>query len=174
MDALLEQLARDPSGDRRRRRRRALAVAVVALTLVVGAAASLRNPVNRPAWRPLILVAAARAQADRPQVVVVPVEGGEERVIAEGDLPALTVDGREVVFATGAGHSQIAAASFGGGPQRVLGELPGKVEGIAVGPDGMVHVAVAGSGDTTAWRVPPSSFDPTEVEPGVAKVDLPF
>jgi WD40-like Beta Propeller Repeat len=116
---------------------------------VTMALADLDRPSVTPDGR--TLVAHADAQ-ERPRVVVVPLDGGEERTLADGVLPSLTLDGREVVYL--APGERIVALPLGGGTPRLLAAAPGRVRRIVVGGDGQVHLAVAEKEGFAAWRVP--------------------
>ena len=86
---------------------------------------------------------------------------GEDRVVAVGETPALTADGREVLYAT-ADPPQLFAQPLHGGSPRLLARLPGPVDMITAGPDGYAHVRVARE-RSEAWRVPIAGGEPSVI-----------
>ena len=100
----------------------------------------------------------------RAQIVSVPLDGGDPVPVVEGETPALTPDGTEVVYSvTGTGRV-MAIALAGGGPRHVT-QVPGTIWSINVGPDGEVHLLVARPQRWEAWSAPLAG--------GAAAVELP-
>jgi hypothetical protein len=86
--------------------------------------------------------------------------GSEERIIGEGNLPALSVDGKEVFYRVpfDAGKTRIVAAPVAGLPPgqspRIVVELPAELGAIAADADGELHLKVTVDQGYAAWHAP--------------------
>jgi hypothetical protein len=99
-------------------------------------------------------VIAARKERDRraSSVVVVPASGeGEPRVVAAGDKPFASRDGKHVYFAAGA---QLHAVPITGGPSRVIATLPEPIDSGVDAVDG-IHVSAG-----AAFRIVGGTAEP--------------
>jgi hypothetical protein len=110
--------------------------------------ADIRHLRVAPDGRELFAESGALAGA---RIIAVAVDSGEDRVLAVGTNPALTLDGAEVVYAAG---PRILAVPRSGGAPRTLAEIDGKVAALDVGGDGHVHLSLTRGGTREAWRVP--------------------
>lgn len=101
------------------------------------------------------LIAGVRKGARRA-IVAIPLDGGEERPIVDGETPALSADGQEVIFSRAEGaRTLLLAVPRAGGTARPLAEVPGLVTHLAVGPDGILHLARRLDRGLEASRVAP-------------------
>ncbi|HEY5920064.1 MAG TPA: protein kinase, partial [Kofleriaceae bacterium] len=107
------------------------------------------------------LVAEARRET-RSEVVLVATDGTGERVLAIGHSPALTPDGRDVVFATGLGPSVIQIMPVAGGPARALATLPEMVRRIEIDEKRVAHIWVRGD---SASRIALAGGEPVREAP---------
>jgi protein kinase-like protein/WD40 repeat protein len=115
--------------------------------------ADFEGPVAAPDGRWLFAVARRFGRSEvRALSLVEPVE----RVVAEGDHPALSRDGRVLYFAVpDGGATRILAVEWeAGGAARALARVPGTVERLAMGGDGALHATSAAVDGAAAWRVP--------------------
>ncbi len=83
-------------------------------------------------------------RTDGPHVAELPLDGSAERILADGAMPDVTPDDREIVFRRpGAGASwRVLAVSRQGGEPRLITEVEGLLHDIVVGADGRVHLRV--------------------------------
>jgi hypothetical protein len=97
------------------------------------------------------------AEADRDGkhfVIAAATDGKGERVLAEGSVPALTLDGREIVFAAPGQPATLTVLTRATGATRRLVELAGELEHVTPGPDGELHLRLHRASGIEAWRVP--------------------
>ena len=91
-------------------------------------------------------------------------DGGEERLIAEGDLFILTLDGSEVIYTDlFAGATRLRAVPLDGGPMRELGTVPGHALRLFISPSGpsaIVRTLQADAGKLVTWRMPLAGGSP--------------
>ncbi len=103
-----------------------------------GATELLAAPGNfdRPAWSPnSTLVAVGRTEGEKGEVVIVPIDGAEPRVLVEGDgdavpgHPVFSPDSAAVVVSvlTGSSHSLQVIPTVGGPP---VAEIPNALNGV--------------------------------------------
>src|SRR5262249_60805248 len=71
----------------------------------------------------------------RPQIVIVPHAGGDPVPFADGQAPALTPDGAQIVYTLD--HAVLTRPSMGG-PVRRVTDAPGQVLRMTGGADGQV------------------------------------
>jgi serine/threonine protein kinase len=77
------------------------------------------------------------------RIVSYPLPTGDERIITEGESPALTADERELVFARREGKvTRILAMPRAGGPERLVATLPQTVGALSVGGDGIIDISL--------------------------------
>src|SRR5262249_19802237 len=75
------------------------------------------------------------------------------RVLVEGENPALTPDGEEVLYSV-TGTGTVLAIPRRGGASRSVTMVPGLVRFLGVGADKRVHMMVARSQAWEAWGAP--------------------
>jgi hypothetical protein len=116
------------------------------------------------------LYAAVRRQGKR-LIVAVSLDDGAERLLGEGETPALSADGRHVIATVEAGRmTRIVAWPRGGGEARTLGTVQARVTDLRVGPDGAIHLAGALDRDRIAWRLVPGGAVERDAPPPVTLV----
>jgi Tol biopolymer transport system component len=112
----------------------------------------------------------------RPRVVAYRVDGGAERVLTDGELPAPTWNGAEVIFTRtlAAGRTAILAMPLAGGAVRPLAEVDGEILSARASLDGWVHFQRDRDGRAAAWRVWLAGGQPEEEAPDPWSLVLPL
>jgi serine/threonine protein kinase len=118
---------------------------------VTGASTYVYTHVN-PSPDGKVLFAQEFAVAGRRQLVRIPLEGGDPSVLGEGESPALTPDGAELLF--GRGPKLLAMPTHGENAPRVVADLPGTAYDLHVGQDGRVHMMITRQTGHESWSVP--------------------
>jgi hypothetical protein len=102
------------------------------------------------------LFAVAR-RGGKSEVRAIALDDGSERVLTEGDTPAL--DGSEEIVwlsvGDGAGARVVAVPRAGGEP-RLMARLPAPLRRLVRGGDGAMHASVIGARGDEAWSLPPA------------------
>jgi serine/threonine protein kinase len=98
-------------------------------------------------------------------VIALPLDGGEERILGEGIVPAITLDGETVLFGSADVPPRLLAVSRAGGAIRTVAQLPGPLVDLAAGPDGNAHASLRLPGGVEAWRIPLSGGVPSREAP---------
>jgi hypothetical protein len=125
----------------------------------------LAQPQVAPDGAAVIAVAIGSPDAE---VVTIPVDSGAPVTLVKGESPALSPDGREVLYSV-TGTGRVLAMPRAGGPPRPVTEVPGKVLRIAAGDDGTVHMLVVRPTGEEAWSAPLAGGDAgRELPPGWA------
>jgi serine/threonine protein kinase len=107
-------------------------------------------------------------QGGAQRIVSYPLPGGDERIITEGQAPALTPDEKAIVFARSDGAStQILVLPRAGGPERRIATLPDQVHALSVAADGMIEISLGRTrGELGVSKVPLTGGVPTrELDP---------
>lgn len=113
---------------------------------------------NRPGWSPnSSLVAVGRTEGDRGEIVVVPVDGGEPRVLVEGGgdavpgHPSFSPDSAAVVVTvlTGSTQSLQVIPTAGGSP---VAEIPNALNGVWSDRSTLLFTRVV-DGRSSVWKI---------------------
>jgi serine/threonine protein kinase len=112
----------------------------------------LRQPFVTPDGRQLVILV---TRQEKSYAVVLPLTGGEERILTAADAVALGLDGTELIFALNEEQgARILAMPLGGGEARRITHAPGPVSNLAVDREGWVHLAIRQGSARGGWRAP--------------------
>jgi serine/threonine-protein kinase len=92
-----------------------------------------------------------------PRIIAVSTTDGTVRALGPGAASTVTPDGAEAIIAAEGAPAKLTAVALRdpAAARRVVGELPGTVRKLRVGPDGAIHAMVVRGEVLEAWRLPP-------------------
>ncbi|HEX2569146.1 MAG TPA: protein kinase [Polyangia bacterium] len=139
----------------------------------------INHPLSYRLWQPHVTLDGShlvilRTREEKSYAVVLPIRGGEDRVLSRADAVTLSVDGTEVIYAVNEKEgARVLAMSLGGGEARRITQAPGPVTALAADNEGWVHLSIYQGRHHGGWRAPLAGGEVTREPAQGATVVLP-